>query len=495
MMPARLLRRSALAAAALALPLAVPVALAQTRPAAPVVRTYVPPNQLVAFTPDVSLDRFLATLEPIFQRVTGKRVVDPEGRADAIGVPIQGMHFMDAFVYVLARHNLTYKETDRYFVLMSRDELAPAEGAPVVAPVVAPTPAVVAAPLAPAPSAPVSPVAPTVADEARAEAGAAERGNLYLERRLPTSGEIANTGTREVKISAIIFDLNVSKARDLGVDWRYLFGGQAGGGASGGGTGGTGGTTGGTGTTVGSIASGGIDLGNVDFGRLRLPSVLTFAEIGRVLSFLENSGVGRTVASPSITVRSGREARIQVGDDVPVNIRDFQGNTQTQLIPTGTIARVIPTLVSAPLDSTDANSPRIDFVQIDALIERSAPGLFNGSVSISRNQTTTNVILLDGERTVIGGLYSVARTRTRDGVPVLKDLPLLGYLFGRESVLETQREMIVILQAEVVRSVADRFRSPEAPRDLIEQQREHLRQRLQGSSPALAPVLPSTTQR
>lgn len=486
MTSSRLFRRLAFVGLLAATPLAAPAALAQD-PAQPVVRTYVPANQLVAFTPDVPFDRFLATLEPIFLRVTGKRVVDPEGRDEAIGVPIQGMHFMDAFVYVLARKGLTYKENDRYFVVQSQEDLRPMAAAAVAAPLVVPPP-----------SAPVSPVAPTAAEESRSEAGrATEAGNLYLERSLSTRGEVANTGTREIKISAIIFDLNVSKARELGINWRYLFGGAASSGSSSGSSSSSSSST----TTTSqpaippSFKDGGIDLQNIDFGRLSLPIRLSFAELGQMVGILENNGVGRTVASPTITVRSGREARIQVGDDIPVNTRDFQGNTQTQLIPTGTIARVIPTLVSAPLDSTDANSPRIDFVQIEALVERSAPTLFNGSVSISRNQTTTNVILLDGERTVIGGLYSNVRTRTRDGIPVLKDLPLLGNLFGRTSYLDSQREMIVILQAEVVRSVADRFRTPDGPHDLIEQQRDHLRQRLQGSSPSLSPSLPSVSGR
>ena len=62
-------------------------------------------------------------------------------------------------------------------------------------------------------------------------------------------------------------------------------------------------------------------------------------------------------------------------------------------------------------------------------------------------------------------------------MPLLKDLPLLGYFFGFTSRTETQQELVIVLQAEVVDQLSDRRRNP-SQEDLLEQARERVRQRL-----------------
>lgn len=96
--------------------------LSQDRPPQRVMRTYVPPDQLVSFLPTTPLNQFFELLNPIFQRVTGKQIVDPEERTDPIGVSISGMHFFDAFELVLQTKGLTYRETDKFFIIEKAPE-------------------------------------------------------------------------------------------------------------------------------------------------------------------------------------------------------------------------------------------------------------------------------------------------------------------------------------------------------------------------------------
>ncbi len=451
---------AALAALALVAGLATPAHAQVTAPR--VTRTYVPADQLVAFQPDVPFDQFLATIDPIFRRVTGKSVVDPEARTTPIGVRVQGMHFFDALVYVLAYNKITYRENERYFVIVDETPTTVARAGIEAA----------QAQAAPAPSTP----------------------NGYLETPgTPREGEDAavSLATREVKINAIVFEMNVTKTRTLGVDWSSFFGtgtSSASGSGSGTGTGTGTGTTAGTGTTSG-FSGNSVRVNTGSFfdlfgGRISGPSVLSFTDLARFFNFLEERGAGRTVASPNIVVRSGKEGRIQSGSDVSIQTRDFQGNTQNQLISTGIITKVVPTVVSAALDSSDG-APVVDFVHLDVQVEKSTPGVFNGAISIARNSANTNVILLDGEQTIIGGLYSVDHTTTRRGIAFLKDLPLLGRLFGTDQTVDTQRELLVVLQAEVVRSVPERYRNPDNSRDLIERRRQEIRRALERVSPTL----------
>lgn len=441
--------------AALATLALVPV-MAQAQPARPVTRTYVPPDQLVSFQPSVPLDQFLATLDPVFRRVTGRGVVDPEARATPIGVPVQGMHFFDAFVYVLAANRLAYRENDRYFVVddvantMTPSVSAVANGASV--PTTAPAGAGTPTPLA-------------VRGDGR-----------------PEGLRDVRADTREIRINAILFDLNLSKARETGLNWSAILG------SANGGSGGSGGSSGGLDLTIRpgdyDNASGNFleRLGSIIKGADEIP----FSTLVRFFRLLENEGVGRTVANPSVTVRSGVKGRVQIGSDIPIFTRDFQGNTQTQLVSTGTIVEVTPTLLSEPADTTEG-APMFDFIHLDVSLDKSTPRLFNGATSFDRNNATTQVLMLDGEQTVIGGLYSVERTKSRGGVRWLKDLPLLRYVFGFEQTLETQRELLMVIQAELIDPLSERSTSP---RDLLRERREEVRRRLEGVTPGMGRTAP-----
>ncbi len=462
------LRRVALAVAALvaltaavALPsvIAVPVALGQ--PARAVARTYVPADQLVSFQPTVSLDQFIATLDPVFRRVTGRGVVDPEARMTPIGVSVQGMHFFDAFVYVLAANRLAYRENDRYFVVEALDAAAAADA--VAAAAAAPPTTAVAGTGTPAALAPTRPSAPP----------------------RPAGLEGVGADTREIRINAVLFDLNVTKARETGLNWAAILGG------SGGGSGGSGGASGGGGGAAGGDAASGLSLGlkTGDFfdlfrGRVFGPEQISFSTLVQFFRALESEGVGRTVANPSVTVRSGVKGRVQIGSDIPIFTRDFQGNTQTQLVSTGTIVEVTPTLFSEPADTTEG-SPILNVIHLNVSLDKSTPRLFNGATSFDRNNATTQVMLLDGEQTLIGGLYSVERTRSRSGIRYLKDLPILGRIFGFEQTLDSQRELLMVIQAELVDPLAERQQRGLTPADVLRERREEVRRRLDGVTPGM----------
>ncbi|MEZ4699541.1 MAG: hypothetical protein R2834_04360 [Rhodothermales bacterium] len=89
---------------------------------------------------------------------------------------------------------------------------------------------------------------------------------------------------------------------------------------------------------------------------------------------------------------------------------------------------------------------------------------------------TLQVLLLDGEQTVIGGLYTTQKTITRRGVPILKDLPLrffgLRYLFGY-SQFDSAYELLIIIQARLLDQPNVRTQRP-FPDQLLERRRRQL---------------------
>jgi hypothetical protein len=393
-------------------------------------RAYIPQEQVVSFLPNTPFGEFVALLNPVFQRVTGKMIVDPEGRSEPIGVSIAGMHFIDAFELVLDMRGLRHRETDGFFIIEvpTRTELAQVSGSGAQAGGGTPPPATAA--------------------------------------------------TREIRIDAHIFELNVNRLREVGTNWAMLFGSTGTGGA-GGGT--TGGTTGGTNSETQTGLRLFLQTGRFfdSFSHiLSGPSRVDLGELNRLFRFFESIGVGETIANPSVTVLSGEQGRIQSGTDIPVTLQDFAGNTITQYIATGVIIDVRPTLV---LDASDLVTPGgepVEFIHLDVTVEKSSGRPSASGITIDKNQTKTRVLLLDGEQTVIGGLFSTEDGSFRKGVPILRDIPIIRHLFSYRQTTTVQKELLIVLQARMIDPLRTRAGRP-YPTNLYEQERLDVQERLE----------------
>jgi len=419
-------------------------------------RTYIPPEQLVSFQPSTPLVQFVDMLNPLFTEVTGKQVIDPESRDMPIGVSVTRMQFFDAFERVLAANGLTYRETERYFIVET------------------------AAPASPAPSA--------AADAAPPAAAAPQE-------------QPASLATPEIRISALLFEVNLTRVRELGLNWSVFLGQQSN-------------QNGQNGATQTQQQGPRFKLRPKELGgavgdffqrrQIAAPDEIDFGDLAQFFRALEDDGVGQTLAQPTVAVQSGEQGRIQIGSDIPVQVRDFAGNTLTQFISTGIIVDVTPTLITEALADT-SRSPNIDFVHLDVEVERSSGRPFGGSVAIDRNTANTQVLLLDEEETVIGGLYTTDVTTNRRGVPLLKDLPGwffgLRYIFGRETKTIARRELVIVLQAEVVDPLRVRFQR-EQPDSLLKDWQRKVQERIQRFDddvreelgPQNGPPLPATNQ-
>ena len=425
--------------------LLAPAALAQTdapRPSASprVVRGYVPPDELVSFPASTPMNQFFRLVNPTFFRVTGKRVVDPLDRQDPIGVALNGVHFIDAFELVLDRYALDFNESDSYFIVTEPEIVAATTDGVSASSIGAADPLAAAGPSAP-------------------------------EAALPATAD-----TREIRIDAVIFELNTSRAREVGTNWAALFSraaAQAGGSAP---------TTGGTPTTGGAAADTGPQFfvnagsffdaldGFLESSGDRIP----LSQVLNLFRYFEEQGFGQTVAAPFTTVQSGQQGQMQSGQDIPINIRDFAGNTTTSFIQTGTIIDVTPTLI---VDERDGIP--VELIHLEVKVEKST-ALPGGS--INKNNITTQIPLLSGEMRAIGGLTSTDESSTRRGVPILRDIPVLNFFFSYRQRQVVQKELVVVLMARVVDDIRTRA-ARERETDIIRREREDLRRRMNDFNP------------
>ncbi len=374
-------------------------------------RTFIPQDQVVSFSPNASFEQFVDFLNPIFQRVFEKQVIDPEGRTRDIGISISGMYFFDAFDLVLDANNLTYRETDRFFFI---EEARPSQQ--------------------------------VAAGEGRAGEQPARVTTVSGDDRL-------NLDTRDIQINAILFSLDVNRAREIGLNWNSFLSGEGAGGDI-------------------EVLTGGIADATEDV--VVLPREFSAQRLQEFINISESRGAGETIASPRVTVQSGEEGNIQIGSDIPFTTRDFAGNTITQFVNTGIIIDVTPTLITQPIADT-LGAPLVDFVDLEVRVENSSGQVTPSGPIVDRNTAETRVMLLDGEQTVIGGLISTEETESRRGIPILKDLPGwffgIRYLTGLTSTTLIQRELLIVLQASLVDPLRERAGRP-FEQDLLRRARE-----------------------
>jgi len=247
--------------------------------------------------------------------------------------------------------------------------------------------------------------------------------------------------SREVAISAIFFEADGSKLAQLGFSWDFFRGNDVN-------------------MQMSMTAAGAVSTENSQTGGDDKPAVLQiqaqpeldFGSLLALFKALESDQVGEVVANPQITVRSGVAGIIQVGSDIAVTTRDFAGNTVNQFFSTGSIINVTPEVIE--YDS-------VNFIHLNLKIERSNTGTSTTGLEIKKSQAQTSILMLDGEESIIGGLYVNEESNTREGVPVLKDLPWwffgLKYLFGYDSKRLVKKELLIIIKAELVPSLAERL--------------------------------------
>ncbi|MFD2223118.1 type II secretion system protein GspD [Microvirga arabica] len=175
-----------------------------------------------------------------------------------------------------------------------------------------------------------------------------------------------------------------------------------------------------------------------------------------VLNALESITDIEVISSPALTVLDNQTANLKVGDQVPVATRSARSvvNPDTPVVndiemkDTGIILSVTPRVNSSGLVMLDISQEASDVVQN----ETSAID----SPTIRQRKINSSVAAQSGTEIVLGGLISTRRTKGKAGVPILKDIPLLGTAFTNDAVNDQGRtELLIIIRPTVIGSRLD----------------------------------------
>ena len=157
------------------------------------------------------------------------------------------------------------------------------------------------------------------------------------------------------------------------------------------------------------------------------------------LSALEADQRGKVVSSPRVLTSSQRPAVIEQGTELPYQSATSSGATSVSFRKANLRLEVTPQI------TPEGN------VILDVDVSRDAVGqLTNAGYAIDTRHVKTQVLVEDGGTVVIGGIYEQYERNRTDKVPLLGDIPILGYLFRSTSRSNDRTELLVFLTPRIV---------------------------------------------
>jgi type II secretory pathway component GspD/PulD (secretin) len=172
-------------------------------------------------------------------------------------------------------------------------------------------------------------------------------------------------------------------------------------------------------------------------------------DVSVALRALAARGDVRILSRPVLLAQNNQEARILVGSQRPF-VQVFRSlPTETgvrdqivQYRDVGTSLTIIPTV----------NPDGYVNLQLSQEVSNATNETQFGAPVISTREAQTYLFVRDGQTTVIGGLIDRQGERTRSGIPLLMDIPVLGFLFGTTTNSTVHSELFLFLTPHVVRT-------------------------------------------
>lgn len=206
---------------------------------------------------------------------------------------------------------------------------------------------------------------------------------------------------------------------------------------------------------------------------LNVIGVESGSTVRAVINALASQSKAKLLASPHITVSDNNEARIQVGQQVPIPTSETYSTTSTIPIRTiqykdiGIILKVKPLINDSGLINLQI-SQEVSTYSTDILYKDEK------QIILQKTEASTNLVVKDGHTIVIGGLIREDDSKSRSGIPWLSKIPILGYLFGNTENGNTRTELVILLTPYIIKnqedvaSITNKFTERVTDKEIIE---------------------------
>lgn len=234
---------------------------------------------------------------------------------------------------------------------------------------------------------------------------------------------ILDSPTAQVMIEAKLVEIDASASREFGIDW-----------------------------SVGNLArtdnlthagmetnlAVGSPTGSVQFGH-----ITDILDLNATISYLEQTNQAHILSEPRIAICDNMTGRVLSGKQVPLTLRDADGNTYVQLYDVGVSLEVTPH-INADNNVTLELNPIVSDLSGEATASEQP--------IILTQEAHTTLMIDDGATAVIGGIMRSKTTNVQRRVPILGHIPLLGdWLFTYNSTNEETSELVIFVTPHIIR--------------------------------------------
>ncbi|MFA4919548.1 MAG: secretin N-terminal domain-containing protein [Thermodesulfovibrionales bacterium] len=184
------------------------------------------------------------------------------------------------------------------------------------------------------------------------------------------------------------------------------------------------------------------------------PKGIVRAKLAAALS----NNQGKVLAAPHILVVDNREARIQVGRQIPLATSattyiPTSGTTENTPITSTVQYKDIGIILKVKPQINDSGLVSLELSQELSDVSTTTTDIAGQKYSaIDKTETTTTLVVQDGETIVIGGLIREDNTKTKTGIPFLSQIPLIGNLFSYTEKITARTELIILLTPHVIKN-------------------------------------------
>jgi len=235
----------------------------------------------------------------------------------------------------------------------------------------------------------------------------------------------------QIRIAARIMEVDITEGVDLGIDWTVTK------------------TFAGSGQIGDTTVTGNVEDMASPFSlgmpaTLNIATIMSGADLDLTLKALTKKIKSRTLSNPTLVVENNRPAHIHVGDSIPYK--------ETLVTAAGATETTKQLEVGTTLDVTPAVSPTGKEISMDVDVAvKDFVGFTAAGPQTTDREATTKVTISEGQTVVVGGLVSETEKGVAYQVPVLGDIPILGYLFKRKETQKRTLELLIFLTPQVVR--------------------------------------------
>ena len=165
----------------------------------------------------------------------------------------------------------------------------------------------------------------------------------------------------------------------------------------------------------------------------------TFKIIDAKLSASESEGNVKIISAPKILTLDNKPAKIKQGLAYPYNKLDADGNTTTEFKD-----------IALELEVTPHITPD-DRVTMKVVVKNNEIGaVINNQISFTTKEAYTELLVNDGDTIVIGGIRKTRKDLNEKGLPYLRKIPVLGWLFKTDSKENQTDELLIFITPRVV---------------------------------------------